>query len=60
MKNLFVYTAIALIYAVVVGNIICGIIAMICGVYYINTLTFIMGLLVFGYGIIMWSMLQKI
>lgn len=59
MKNVFVYTAIALIYAVVVGSIVCGIIAMICGVYYFNLLTFTMGLFVFVYGVIMWSMLQE-
>lgn len=60
MKTTMCYIAAVIIYAAIIGIIVCGIIAMICGVYYINILTFTMGFFVFGFGEIMWSMLQEI
>lgn len=59
MKTIICYVAAAIIYVAVIGSIACGIIAMICGIYYINPLTLTMGFCVFGFGIIMWSMLQE-
>lgn len=59
MKATICYIAAIIIYVAVIGGIIAGAIAMICGVYYINPLTFTMGLFVFIFGMIMWSMLQE-
>lgn len=59
MKTTMCYIAAALIYVAVIGSIIAGIIAMICGIYYGNVVSLIMGLFVFVFGIIMWSMLQE-
>ena len=60
MKTIMCYVAAAIIYAAVIGSIICGIIAMICGVYYGNIVSLIMGFIVFIFSLIMWSMLQRI
>lgn len=60
MKTTMCYIAAALIYAAVIGGIIAGIIAMICGIYYGNVVSLIMGYVVFIFSLIMWSMLQRI
>ena len=60
MKTIMCYVAAAIIYAAVIGSIVCGIIAMICGVYYGNIISVIIGYVVFILSLIMWSMLQKI
>ena len=60
MKTIMCYVAAAIIYAAVIGSIICGIIAMICGVYYGNIVSLIMGFVVFILSLIMWSILQRI
>lgn len=60
MKTIMCYVAAAIIYVAVIDSIICGIIAMICGVYYGNVMSIIMGLVVFILSLIMWSMLQRI
>lgn len=59
MKIIMCYIAAAIIYSAVVGSIVCGIIAMICGVYYGNVASLIMGFVVFILSLIMWSMLQR-
>lgn len=60
MKTIMCYVAAAIIYAAVIGSIVCGIIAMICGVYYGNIVSLIMGFIIFIFSLIMWSMLQRI
>ena len=59
MKTTMCYIAAVIIYAAVIGSIIAGIIAMICGVYYGNCMSLIMGCVVFLLSLIMWSMLQE-
>lgn len=60
MKTIMCYIAAAIIYAAVIGSIVCGIIAMICGIYYGNVASLIMGYVVFILSLIMWSILQRI
>lgn len=59
MKTIICYVAAAIIYAAVIGSIVCGIISMICGVYYGNVTSLIMGYIVFILSLIMWSILQR-
>lgn len=60
MKTAICYIAAIIIYTAVIGGIICGITGMICGVYYGNIISVIIGYVVFILSLIMWSMLQKI
>ena len=60
MKVVLCYIAAAIIYSAVIGSIVCGVIAMICGVYYGNIVSLIMGFIVFIFSLIMYSMLQRI
>lgn len=60
MKTIMCYIAAAIIYSAVIGSIVCGIIVMICGVYYENVASLIMGYVVSILSLIMWSILQRI
>lgn len=59
MKTTMCYIAAAIIYAAIIGSIIAGVIIMICGVYYGNCESLIMGCIVFILGLITWSMSQE-